>query len=96
MLADRYAASLGPSAEPAASDARLSSVFAREFCPVCIGGDGSTQQSSSVFGDASKRSASPASKTWTCPECNGAVDNAEDIICVPCLRALAFWRFVAE
>lgn len=74
MLADRYA-----------FNARLSSVFAREFCPLCIGDDESTQESSSILVDS-----------WTCPECARPVDNPEDIVCFACVRALAFGQFAAE
>lgn len=74
MFADRYA-----------SNVRLSSVFAREFCPLCIGDDESIRESSARRdGD------------WTCPECSAPVDNPEDIVCLACVRALACDQFAAE
>jgi hypothetical protein len=74
MLADRYA-----------SSTRLSSVFAREFCPLCVGDEETTQKSSGALNES-----------WTCPECSGPVDNAEDIICMACLHAYSFRSFAAE
>jgi hypothetical protein len=75
MLADRNA-----------FNARLSSVFAREFCPLCIADDESTQESSTVRSDA-----------WCCPECRGPVENPEDILCLACLTgAYSFRSFAAE